>query len=351
VVVLGLAALLGGLDPGFDDTGEALATEAGDDLFADEAVTDVSVCAAREIGKPSCYREYFRSIMEDQGADVAVAEIAELAATDEFVGLDCHQITHDLGQDAVEFYGDLGRVLSFEGSACWSGYYHGAVETEMSGLDDEALLAAVPTVCDEAATDRYSFSHYNCVHGVGHGLMLRFDGDLWTSIPYCETYPESDLWERRSCIGGAFMQNIVSAQEGENATLRDDDLMYPCTELEGTYREECLGMQTSWVLYKLDYDYAGGFAVCNGLDPVSASTCYKSMGRDISGGSRKNVQWVVETCDLGDEAYRQQCIVGASLDAVYDDHDTARADELCALVDERWRVACEEARDSAASTF
>ena len=68
--------------------------------------------------------------------------------------------------------GDLGKALSFEASACWSGYYHGAVETEMSGLDDQALLEAVPTVCDEAAADRYSFSHYNCVHGVGHARRL-----------------------------------------------------------------------------------------------------------------------------------------------------------------------------------
>jgi putative copper export protein len=352
VTVLGLAALLGGLDPGYDRSGETqLAAGAAPDLFAAEAVDDPAECANRAIGKPTCYREYFASVMADDGADVGVAAIADLAVTDEYVRVDCHQIAHDLGEDAVEFYGDLGTALSFEASACWSGYYHGAVETEMSGLDDETLLTVVPRVCDDAAEERYSFTHYNCVHGVGHGLMLRFDADLWRVIPYCETYPAEDVWERRSCLGGAFMQNIVSAQEGESASLRDDDLLYPCTELEGTYRQECLGMQTSWVLWKIGYDYAAGFAVCDGLDEESRSTCYQSMGRDISGGSNKDVATVVKNCDLGDESHRQSCIVGASLDAVYDDHGTSRATQLCAAVDARWRRACEDARDSAASTF
>src|SRR5690606_21337397 len=144
---------------------------------------------------------------------------------------------------------------------------------------------------------------------------------------------------------------IVSAQEGEQATLREDDVLYPCTALTGVYRDECLGMQTSWVLYENGYDFAQAFTVCDGLDPPSAATCYRSMGRDISGSSRKDISWVVEKCDRGSEAHRENCIVGASLDAVYDDHDTARATALCAAVEERWRQACEEARDSASSTF
>lgn len=347
VLVLGLASLLGGLDPAAG--GARAEPAAGAALLDDAPVDDVAECAAREIGKPTCYREYFRSVMQAEGADVAVAEIGQLAATDEYVKAGCHQITHDLGADAVEHYGDLGRTLAFEASACWSGYYHGAVETELSRLDDVELAELVPRVCDEPARERYSFTHYNCVHGVGHGLMLRFDGDLWTTMPYCDAY--ADGWERRSCLGGVFMQNIIGAQEGRAHTLRDDDLLYPCTELEGVDRSECLGMQTSWALYQLGYDYAAGFRLCDGLDPSSAADCYRSMGRDISGASLGDVEEVVARCDLGAEAHRESCIVGAALDAVYDDHGTARATRLCHRVDPRWQEACRRARDSAARTL
>ncbi len=105
------------------------------------------------------------------------------------------------------------------------------------------------------------------------------------------------------------------------------------------------------MLYRTNYDHAGAFALCDTLDPASAATCYRSMGRDISGASLKDVDQVVRGCDLGAEAYRESCIVGAALDAVYDDHDTARATRLCERVDERWRDACRRARDEAAATF
>jgi copper transport protein len=351
VGILGLAALLGGLTPGFDAS-EVAATPPADaaELFTDQAVADVGECRTRDVGQANCYRDYFRAVMVRDGADVAVAEVFERSATDEFVAADCHQITHDLGEDAVDHYDSLGEALAFEASACWSGYYHGVVETEMSQLDDEELLTTLPSVCEDAAQDRYSFTHYNCVHGVGHGLMLRFKSDLWTVIPYCETL-EADPWEVRSCLGGSFMQNVVSGQEGETATFRDDDPLYPCTALAGTYREECLLMQTSWALHQSNYDHATVFALCDALPPEDASTCYQSMGRDISGGSLLDVATIVAQCDLGSETYRERCIVGASLNAVYNDHATESATALCEAVDQRWRQACLDARDQAASTF
>jgi hypothetical protein len=351
VGILGLAAQLGGLPPGIDAR-EVAATPPADaaELFTDQAVADVGECTTRDVGQANCYRDYFRAVMVRDGADVAVAEVFERSATDEFVAADCHQITHDLGEDAVDHYDSLGEALAFEASACWSGYYHGVVETEMSQLDDEELLTTLPSVCEDAAQDRYSFTHYNCVHGVGHGLMLRFKSDLWTVIPYCETL-EADPWEVRSCLGGSFMQNVVSGQEGEAATFRDDDLLYPCTALPGTYREECLLMQTSWALDQSNYDHATVFALCDALPPEDASTCYQSMGRDISGGSLLDVATIVAQCDLGSETYRERCIVGASLNAVYNDHATESATALCEAVDQRWRQACLDARDQAASTF
>jgi hypothetical protein len=75
------------------------------------------------------------------------------------------------------------------------------------------------------------------------------------------------------------------------------------------------------------------------------------MGRDISGGSLLDVATIVAQCDLGSEIYRERCIVGASLNAVYNDHATESATALCEAVDERWREACLDARDHAASTF
>lgn len=320
------------------------------DLPATEAVDDVAECADLAVGQSNCYRAYFSALMRSADAGVAVARVLEVAQTDSWVATQCHQITHDLGREAATYYQTLGEALSFEASACWSGYYHGVVEQTMSGYSDAELLEMVPSVCSEAADIRYSFTHYNCVHGVGHGIMLRFDADLFASIPYCEQL--SDEWELRSCVSGAFMQNVVSAQEGhQGATFREDDLIYPCNEVEHRFRSECFGMQTSYILWQVGQDLATGFAICDTVEAEFAGDCYQSMGRDISGNFLLDPVRVVEGCNLGGEALRERCIVGASLNAVFNDHDTRMADELCRLVDDVYLEACLAARDRAAASF
>ena len=364
--VLVVAAVLAGLNPAVFGSGDggggaqvatvgAAATPVGADaaaLLSDAPPESVEDCEARTVGKPNCYRDYFAEVMRTEGADVAVAEIASLSETDEYVARDCHQVVHDLGNDAAEHYGDVGIALTYEGSACWSGYYHGVVEYAISQFQGTELFDEMPNICTTAREVEYSFTHYNCVHGLGHGVMLNLDGDLFGSIPYCETLP--DNWELSSCVGGAIMENVVSAQQGIQTDLRTDDLLYPCNVIGDDYVDECFAMQTSWMLYNLGYadeNFAEAFAICDTVQTDMVDNCYRSMGRDISGSSLLEVSRVVRLCLLGDPDYQEDCFVGASLNAVYNDHDTAMATALCEAIPVRMQDACYAARDRAAGTF
>ncbi len=361
--VLVVAALLAGLNPAVFSSGDSgsqlatvggAATEAVDPLalLSDAPPESVEDCSTRTVGKPNCYRDYFAEVMRTEGATVAVAEIDALSESDAYVARDCHQVVHDLGNDAAEHYGDVGIALTYEGSACWSGYYHGVVEYAISQFGDTELFDEMPNICTTAAQDEYSFTHYNCVHGLGHGVMLNTDGDLFGSIPYCETLP--DRWELSSCVGGAIMENVVSAQQGIQTDLRTDDLLYPCNVIGDDYVDECFAMQTSWILYNLGYadeNFAEAFAICDTVQAEMVDNCYRSMGRDISGSSLLEVSRVVRLCSLGDPAYQEECFVGASLNAVYNDHGTAMATALCEAIPARMQDACYAARDRAAGTF
>jgi hypothetical protein len=358
LVVAGLGALLLSLTPTFgisDDELAALRTPATDAGVLDEKllgggpVTDVAACVELEIGKPDCYREYFATVMRTKDASAAVDEIERLSVTDEFVKFDCHQISHNLGEDAIDYYGGLAQAFRYGGAACWSGYYHGIVETELSLLNDEELIAKLPSLCEELADPLYTFDHYNCVHGAGHGVMLRTEDDLFRSLDLCGEF--ADSWEQDSCYGGAFMENVIAVQAGREAVFEEDDLLYPCTAVPDVQASTCMLMQTSYVLWKNGYDFPAAFAVCDGVDGWMRENCYQSMGRDISGTYLLDVDEVIAHCDLGADAMRGWCYAGASLNAVFNDHDTAKADELCAAVEERWRQVCEENRDGAASTL
>ena len=362
--VLVVAAVLAGLNPaifGGDGGGggatavATLGAEPASDavlLLDDAPPENVEECADRTVGQANCYRDYFAEVMRIEGADVAVAEINALSETDEFIARDCHQVVHDLGNDAAGWYGDVGIALTFEGSACWSGYYHGVVEYAISQFGGSELYDEMPGICTSAATDEYSFTHYNCVHGLGHGVMLNLDGDLFGSIPYCEALP--DHWELSSCVGGALMENVVSAQQGIPTDLRTDDLIYPCNVIGEDYVDECFAMQTSWMLYQLGYadeNFAEAFAICDGVREDMVDNCYRSMGRDVSGSSLLEVTRIVRLCSLGDLDYQEECYVGASLNAVYNDHGTTMATALCEAIPTRMQQACYAARDRAAGTF
>jgi hypothetical protein len=127
--------------------------------------------------------------------------------------------------------------------------------------------------------------------------------------------------------------------------------MYPCNAVEHRYKGACYLGQTSYALRVLDYDYEKTFELCDGIEAEFVETCYVSMGRDISGNSHREAKRIVELCSLGDPAHQEDCFVGAVRNDVFNDHGTGNADELCALVDVRFRTACERARDSAVSTL
>ena len=339
----------GGNDPA-EESSQVLAMQVA---LSDGPPESADDCAGRTVGRANCYRDYFAKVMREQDASAAVAEIDLLKETHEHIRADCHQVVHDLGNDAAEYYGDVGVALTFEGSPCWSGYYHGVVEYAISQFTGSTLYEELPNICTTAAANRYSFTHYNCVHGLGHGVMLNLDGDLFASLNFCEAL--TDRWELSSCVGGSFMENVTAAQQGLLDTdVSREDLEYPCNAVKEGYVDECWAMQTSWILSQIGYEdssFARAFKICDGIREDMISVCYQSMGRDVSGFSLLNVDQVLRLCSLGHPSHQEFCWVGAALNAVYNEHNTVKATELCERVLERYAAACFAARNHAASTF
>ncbi|MGI9016972.1 MAG: copper resistance protein CopC [Euzebya sp.] len=347
LVAVVLGSVLVGVDPGW--TGATGGTDLALAALLDGNVEDPADCAALDVGRAACYRSSFGAILVAQGPQAAIDRVAELSQTDPQVAADCHQVAHDLGNDAAERIPDMATALAVDGSVCWSGYYHGFVEARLAAIDPDELVAQLPAFCDGAAEPRYSFTHYNCVHGLGHGLMLLADADLFAALPLCRQAGED--WVIRSCASGAFMENVMAAQQGLDVSgLDDENLLYPCTELEDMLAQECYLMQTSHILWRLNGDIAGGFAWCDTARQEYQATCYRSMGRDISGRTLLDAEETARQCNLGSADLRRWCIDGAASNAVYQSAGTEQADQLCQIVVADLQQACRDARDQAATT-
>lgn len=314
------------------------------------AASEPTASCANAPDKQQCYERYFSGVTQKKNPKEALGELESLTAKDAFAKSTCHELVHEIGRSGFRKYGTVSEAAKYSDELCWSGYIHGVMQAYMAGFDDTKLAAEMPRICEAQSSKRYNFDHYNCVHGLGHGLTIRFDQDIFRSLEYCQIL--ADTWERSSCYGGVFMQNIVAdGKYHKPVALKSDDLIYPCNAIEQDQKEQCWLMQTSYILKKVDYDYSRGFSICEGVESEFITTCYRSMGRDISGNSLRESEKVAQLCGLGRQDLRQFCFNGAVKNAVFEERGRVNADKLCALLRGDLKSACTEARDEALRTL
>jgi hypothetical protein len=349
------AAQLGGND-GADSTAAstaATATAASEPTSGAGASGDPGApfAACRSDETFGCYQRGFKTLVDERNPAVALDELDALSKTDAYVLRTCHPLAHEIGHLAYAKYKSVTVAEGYARETCWSGYHHGLMESYISQFDDGQLRARINSICVQDANHPYSLAYYNCWHGLGHGLTIRFAQDVFRALRFCDGVTHS--WERQSCYSGVFMQNIVANGSGMHKAvdLRPSDPIYPCDAVTAQQKPSCYLMQTSYVLQVKHWDLKAGFRICDGVEKAYVGTCYRSMGRDISGAALLDAGKVVSECDLGAAAHRAECIAGAAANAVYDRHGRAQADELCRLARAADRKACTAAVDQAVSTL
>lgn len=295
-------------------------------------ITDT--CSENNTVTYKCYKDELTKITNEHGPEKAMALVKEQYSKVPYVKSQCHQLTHAIGRAALNKYDTVADTYAHGDQYCWSGYYHGAMEEVAIKNGYDYIIENASNICAPiAAKERNSFYHYNCVHGLGHGLMFVKDGNLFEALKSCDSI--SDSWERTSCYGGVYMQNIMNEQTPDKdsrqvAHLKPSEPMYPCTAVDFKYKDQCYLMQTSYALQVVGYDFKKVFKLCSEVDKEFRNTCYMSLGRDASGNSISNVQQTKTNCLLGptDEAQRF-CVEGAAKDFVSYFHSDQQAKELC----------------------
>ncbi len=309
-------------------------------------------CTEENAGDFQCYKKYYETLTKTLGAPLALAEIKSTYATSSFIKSQCHQLTHVIGNTAYEQKDSISETFSEGDSFCWSGYYHGVVERAVSTKGSAYIKEHLNEFCaDIPGKERYSFDYYNCVHGLGHGLMSMTRNELFESLRLCDLLTGD--WERSSCYGGVYMENVMTDwRNHKTAYLKDDDLLYPCTAVDEPYKYQCYLMQTSYVLRKNGYDFANAFRRCDTVPAPHNEVCAQSIGRDASGSTISDPIETKKQCDLAPNALLyHNCIVGAAKDFVSYFHNDTEARIFCASLEKGEDVSCDGLVTSYYSTF
>jgi mono/diheme cytochrome c family protein len=285
----------------------------------------------------ACFEQAFGNVAYYDGPKRALAVFAEKIESDPTVAV-CHRIAHALGAGGLAHYdGDVGSAFVDGSAVCWSGYYHGILERAFAGVSEEDLPAVSRRLCESAQVRRTDFIAYQCVHGLGHGLMIYTDYDMPMSLETCDALVTS--WDQTSCTGGVFMENLQTSYGTLSKWLRADDPLYPCPTVAERHKLYCYLMVTSRILDVVGGDWKKTVEWCNKAEPNWVATCFQSLGRDASGRSLQDSAEIVRICALAKEM-ESQCIYGAARDITSMDAGARRSSKFCYAVSARLQAGC-----------
>jgi hypothetical protein len=264
----------------------------------------------------TCKEQAFGNIAFYQGPKAALTRFDAVYGAGE--DPDCHRVAHAIGSASLaRNKGNVARTFAQGSSSCFSGYYHGVLERSLVGArsrDAKALGRVVTSLCKEIGLEKTLWLAYQCLHGLGHGLMITTGYTLPLSLKVCDRL--ATPWQRTSCNGGAFMENISTSYGVTSRWLRDDDPVYPCNMVAEEDKIKCYEIVTSRILRTptVGGSWEKTSEICAAAEKNWVTACFRSLGRDSAGQAHQDPEKIRELCaearPYGGEA---TCITGAAM--------------------------------------
>jgi hypothetical protein len=301
--------------------------------------TELAECQSNQ----RCYEQALGNLTYYDGPKAAFRVFDQMIRTDTQFRSGCHRIAHTIGSAALARYkGNVAEAFVRGSSSCASGYYHGILEHSFAQADAQTvpeLGVVARRLCADPQVRNQAYLAFQCLHGLGHGLMIRSGYNLPFSLSVCDRLETG--WDQRSCHGGAFMENISSSYGIRSQWLRDDDLIYPCRTIEEHQKEGCYLIVTSRILGANGYDWKDAARVCRTSDPDWVDTCFQSFGRDAAGVTLFQADRAARLCRLTDDQ-APECFYGAARAIANNHADAASAKGLCELAPKSSKPRCYE---------
>jgi hypothetical protein len=317
-------------------------------VAADGGAQTLAETAQRECGRGSasekiaCYEAVLHPVARAGELERALTALEAIAEADPDVRRDGHLYVHGLGIAAYDAERDVAETFTRCTELFHAGCYHGVIQAYFSE-SGEADSARVNGLCTQVRRlQPGQWTYFQCVHGLGHGLTILNRHDLRRGLEGCDLLAGG--WERESCYGGAFMENVGNATHPHHASLMKDldtaeepdahahgdhgdahpaaegipfrpvdpdDPHYPCTAIAERYGEACYGMQTTVMLHLNGSDFEAAARTCDGAPQRFRRTCHQSLGRDASGYAQQDADETRRLCALDRSAEAPWCYVGA----------------------------------------
>jgi len=289
-----------------------------------------------------CVVELLNNNTREMDKTMAMATFEELISLyhKKQVNSRCHSIAHHLGEWAYGYTQNIEESLQYaDPLSCGGGIYHGVFENYFSILNFEGVApeqVEIKNLCNAIEDDYYSLDMAHCFHGIGHGLMLLYDYDVFSAVKRCEDF-NSNL-EQISCANGVFMQNVLKYFETGEGDFDKNDILFPCNKMESHFAPNCYIWQGAYILKQRDFEVYSSFRECDKIDQELIKYCYYGIGAELESDAGGKMELALLYCQAGNPSYHQSCFRGMVMKTsmVYLDSGFG----FCALVPDQFKEEC-----------
>ncbi len=314
----------------------------------------VAACNSSVNPGRECWLHHMKDLLEAEGAVASFDLLVDLSRVNAAANNEGHDLAHVLGHHAFLVYGlDISLTLGECSYEVFQGCIHGALQAYFDDLarqGTELTKASLNTLCSAATSQ---FEVYTCYHGVGHGITMYTNYDLPGSLDTCDML--TGWFERASCVGGVFMENVVAYHDsldpdheahdhghGEEPTywINPDDPAFPCNAVKAKFASACWRMQTSVILRANGADFQAAALICDAQGDY-ADACYSSLGRDAAPYGDRQASRMSKYCSYAStDAFRTTCIEAFTAGVILQENDPESGMALCTQLSVYDKEAC-----------
>jgi len=261
----------------------------------------------------------------------------------------CHAPAHHLGEFLYDYTDDLETAISVADSRCGGAIFHGVLEKffENSSNNSISIDQIVPSKICPNKDNEFSLERYECLHGLGHGLTVYYQYDVFEAIKHCGDFSED--WEINTCSNGVFMENVDSYLSGSVAMFEQNDVFYPCNKMDSKYASACYHHQNTFMLVQNNYSIPDTFSDCDNITSQEyVKYCYRGMGRQLAPVSSSieipvdpeiKFSQSIEICQKGQMQFQGNCLMG-TLRVIIDQDSLEEGFRYCEFLPEQFKYDC-----------
>lgn len=311
----------------------------------------ISACYSNKVSQSNeCIRDIIFYVSNRAGVRETLLAVGELAA-DDTIFSSCHELTHYVGQAAYAKYGSYSEAFQDGVHVCYGGFYHGVMEgyfmddsSDLMPFSLEKVAQVVPNLCGEVQDHANEMLFYECLHGLGHGLMFLTEMELPTALDLCDTLTGDH--KRAGCYQGVFMENATSTTNPDHVSewVHTDDPMYPCSLFEGLRAEVCYQYQSTYFLRLVstppNNNWIGAGELCMQVPEKQVSGCFVILATGIPSYTN-DFEEMHDICTQFPESYYGECVSGVitALGGWYS-NQTEPMEQFCEGVQTQYQSVC-----------